>query len=63
MICIVRANRTTRPTLQRVSELLRRSNCPTLGFVLNAVNTRSADYYHYYGYSGNGDYYTEAKVK
>ncbi len=62
MICIVRANRTTRPTLQRVSELLRKSNCPTLGFVLNAVNTNSADYYHYYGYSGKGDYYTEAKV-
>ena len=61
-ICVVRAGVTTRPLLYRVSELLRRSKCHFLGFALNAVQTGSADYYHYYGYHGNGDYYDEAKT-
>jgi capsular exopolysaccharide synthesis family protein len=62
-ICVVRAGKTTRPLLFRVSELLRRSECRFLGFALNAVQTGSADYYHYYGYHGNGDYYNEVKTQ
>jgi capsular exopolysaccharide synthesis family protein len=62
MVCVVRAHVATRPGLLRFSELLRKNKCPILGYVLNAVDTRSADYSHYYGYSGKSDYYTEGNT-
>lgn len=61
LVCIVRAHVATRPGLLRFSDLLRKNHCPVLGYVLNAVNTRSTDYSHYYGYSGNSNYYHEAQ--
>jgi len=52
VVVIVRSGSTTRPALSRVTENLRRNNANLLGFVLNAVNSKSAEYYYTYGYYG-----------
>jgi capsular exopolysaccharide synthesis family protein len=59
VLCVVRSGVTTRPLLSRVSKLLYYKNGPVLGFVLNRIQTASADYSYYYGYSGHSDYYSE----
>jgi capsular exopolysaccharide synthesis family protein len=61
VLCVVRSGVTTRPLLSRVSKLLRRRNGPVVGFVLNRIQTASADYSYYYGYNGRSDYYSEGK--
>jgi len=58
VMVVLRSEATTKPTLVRVAENFRRSQANLLGFVLNAVDTRSAEYYYAYGYYG-GDYYGE----
>jgi len=66
VIVIVRSGSATRPTLLRVTENMIRNKANLLGFVLNAVDTQSSDYYHSYGYyggtySGKGEYYGKDK--
>jgi capsular exopolysaccharide synthesis family protein len=66
VIIVVRSGAATRPTLLRVTESVTRNKANLLGFVLNAVNTESADYYHAYGYyggsyTGKGEYYGKDK--
>ncbi len=66
VIVVVRSGAATRATLLRVTENMLRNKANLLGFVLNAVNTESAEYYHAYGYyggsySGEGNYYGKDK--
>jgi capsular exopolysaccharide synthesis family protein len=58
VMVVLRSEATTKPTVHRVAENFRRSQANLLGFVLNAVDTRSSEYYYAYGYYG-GDYYGE----
>jgi len=52
VVVVLRSGVTTRPTLVRVAEGLQRNRAHLLGFVLNAVDTKSAEYYYAYGYYG-----------
>jgi polysaccharide biosynthesis transport protein len=56
VVMVIRSRVTTRRALARAAEQLQRSNANLIGFVLNAVDTDSAEYYYAYGYYG-GDYY------
>jgi capsular exopolysaccharide synthesis family protein len=56
---VIRSGVTTQPVLARVSEVLNRSAGHVLGLVLNAVDTRSVEYYYSYGYYGGSKYYGE----
>jgi capsular exopolysaccharide synthesis family protein len=56
VLVVVRSGFSTRLTLMRVTELLRRNRAKVLGFVLNDVNTKSSEFYYANGYYGR-DYY------
>lgn len=61
VVIVVRAGRTTKSALRRSRELLAHVNASVLGVVLNGIDVRSPDHYHYY-YSGTkyyGGYYHE----
>ena len=48
---VAQAGVVTRPQLARAAELIERNGMPVIGFVLNRMDTRSADYgYEYYGH-------------
>jgi polysaccharide biosynthesis transport protein len=50
-IWVAQAGVVTRPQLARAAELIERNGMPVIGFVLNRMDTRSADYgYEYYGH-------------
>jgi capsular exopolysaccharide synthesis family protein len=55
VILVVRAGGTSKNALRRSCELLARVNANVLGVVLNAVDLKSPDHYHYY-YSGTKYY-------
>jgi capsular exopolysaccharide synthesis family protein len=59
IIVVIRSGVTTQPVLARVSALLHRGAGHMLGLVLNAVDTRSVEYYYSYGYYGGSKYYGE----
>jgi polysaccharide biosynthesis transport protein len=49
-IWVAQAGVVTRPQLARAAELIERNGMPVIGFVLNRMDTRAADYgYEYYG--------------
>lgn len=58
-MAVIRSGVTTKPVLARVSEMLHRGAGHMLGIVLNAVDTRSVEYYYSYGYYGGSKYYGE----
>jgi capsular exopolysaccharide synthesis family protein len=58
-IIVVRSQKTTRPVLKRVVEVLSHSYGRKLGFVVNGVDTKSVEYYYSYGYYGDNKYYGE----
>jgi capsular exopolysaccharide synthesis family protein len=58
-IVVIRSGTTARTVLARISEWMDRSAGRQLGFVLNAVDTRSVEYYYTYGYYGDSKYYGE----
>ncbi len=60
---VVRSGVTTKPVLAHVSEVLRRRAGHIFGLVLNAVDTRSVEYYYSYGYYGGSKYYGEEDSK
>jgi len=62
-IMVIRSGVTTRPVLARISEFMDRSAGRQLGFVLNAVDTRSAEHYYAYGYYGDSKSYGEEDSK
>ena len=59
VIWVAQAGVVTRPQLDRAAELIERSRMPVIGFVVNRMDTRSADYgYEYYGrYYGETNQY------
>ena len=59
VLWVTRPGVTTRPQLARAAELIERNGMPVIGFVLNRINSRSADYEHGYGYEYRGSYYVE----
>lgn len=58
-ILVIRSGRTTKMALRRASEILLPSPGRKLGVVMNAVDTRSSEYYYSYGYYGDSKYYEE----
>jgi capsular exopolysaccharide synthesis family protein len=58
VIGVIRAGKATRPVVLRLADLLRRRARNTVGLILNAVDTRSAEYYYTYGYYGGDGYYS-----
>jgi succinoglycan biosynthesis transport protein ExoP len=62
-IMVIRSGSTARTVLARISEWMDRSTGRQLGFVLNAVDTRSVEYYYAYGYYGDSKYYGEEDAK
>lgn len=58
-ILVIRSGATTKMVLRRASETLSRSSGHKLGIVINAVDTRSIEYYYSYGYYGDNKYYGE----
>ena len=58
-IVVVRSQKTTRPVLKRVVEVLSHSHGRKLGFVVNGMDTKSVEYYYSYGYYGDNKYYGE----
>jgi capsular exopolysaccharide synthesis family protein len=58
VVVVVRAGSSTRLTLMRTLETLRRNRANVMGFVLNFVDTKSSEYYYAHGYYG-GKYYGE----
>jgi len=58
VIGVVRAGKATRPVVLRLADLMRRRACNTVGLILNAVDTSSAEYYYSYGYYGGDGYYS-----
>jgi len=56
VVVVVRSSKTTRPALVRIVENFRRTQANLLGFVLNAVDTKSAEYYYAHGYYGRDNY-------
>jgi capsular exopolysaccharide synthesis family protein len=63
VVLVVRSGSTTKVVLQRVTENMLRSRSNLLGFVLNAVNTQSVDYYYANGYYYDKGYYGDNKDK
>ena len=51
----------TRPQLARATDLIERNRIPVIGFVVNKIDSRSADYRYGYGYEYLGSYYGEEK--
>ncbi len=50
-VWVAQAGVVTRPQLARAAELIERNRMPVIGFVLNRMDTRAADYgYEYYGH-------------
>ena len=58
-IIVVRSQKTTKPVLKRVVEVLSHSYGRKLGFVVNGMDTKSVEYYYSYGYYGDNKYYGE----
>jgi succinoglycan biosynthesis transport protein ExoP len=58
-IVVIRSQKTTRPVLKRVADVLSHSYGRKLGFVLNRMDTKSVEYYYSYGYYGDNKYYGE----
>jgi succinoglycan biosynthesis transport protein ExoP len=58
VIVVIRWGSTTRSALRRVFENFRRNKAKVMGTVLNAVNTKSSEYYYDSGYYGT-DYASE----
>ena len=56
VVAVVRSGKSTRPTLQRFIENMRRNKTNLLGFVVNGVDTKSPDFYHAFGYYGRVEY-------
>jgi len=59
VIWVTHAGVVTRPHLIRAAELIERNGMPMIGFVVNKINSRSADYRYGYGYEYLGSYYGE----
>ena len=59
VIWVAQAGVVTRPQLARAAELIERNRMPVIGFVVNRMDSRSADYgYEYYGrYYGENNQY------
>lgn len=51
-VLIIRHGKTSKHVVRRARDLLIRSGIHVTGFVLNAVDINSPEYYGYYGYSG-----------
>lgn len=62
-LAIVRAGKTTKPAIARLSRSLAQTKGRILGFVLNGVDTKSAEYYYSYGYYGKSNYYESESKK
>lgn len=58
-VLVARAGLTTRTVVERVTELLKRTGTHFSGFILNAVDTRSIDFFYAYGHDGGGKYHVE----
>ena len=58
-IVVLRSQKTTRMVLKRAVEALSRSHGRKLGFVINGLDTKSAEHYYAYGYYGDNKYYGE----
>ncbi len=54
-LIVIRAGKTTRTVLNSLSTMLEYSGSQAVGLVLNAVDTKSIDYYDAYGHDGGGD--------
>jgi capsular exopolysaccharide synthesis family protein len=61
VMILVRSGFTRRPALVKSAETIGRSNANLLGFIVNAVDTKSAAYYYAYGYYGQ-NYYKKEKA-
>lgn len=60
VLWITRAGAATKPLVERASEIVAKYRLPLIGYVMNGVDIKSADYrYGYYGYSGASGYYDE----
>jgi len=59
VIWVTHAGVVTRPQLARAAEVIERSGMPVIGFVVNRVSSKSADYR--YGYEYYGSYYGEKR--
>jgi Mrp family chromosome partitioning ATPase len=58
VLWMVRAGTASRPYLARAAHLIRRSQMPFIGFVLNGVDSRFDPYYYGgYGYKRYEEYY------
>ena len=53
VLVVVRSEKTTRQSLLRAKEILRKAQAPVIGVVVNGVNVNSPDHYHSYGYYGS----------
>jgi capsular exopolysaccharide synthesis family protein len=58
-VVVLRSQKTTRMVLKRAVEALSRSHGRKLGFVINGLDTKSAEHYYAYGYYGDNKYYGE----
>ena len=61
IIWVSHVNLVTRPQLARAAELIERNGMPVIGFVVNKIDSRSADYRYGYGYEYLGSYYGEER--
>ena len=59
VLWVAQAGVVTRPQLARAAELIERNGMPVIGFVVNRIDSRSADYRYGYGYEYLGSYYGE----
>ena len=55
-LAVIRAGKTTRTVLGGLSTMLEFSGSRAVGLVLNAVDTKSIDYYDAYGHDGGGEH-------
>ena len=55
-LAVIRAGKTTRTVLAGLSTMLEFSGSRAVGVVLNAVDTKSIDYYDAYGHDGGGEH-------
>jgi len=55
-LAVIRAGKTTRTVLTGLSSMLEFSGSRAVGVVLNAVDTKSIDYYDAYGHDGGGEH-------
>jgi capsular exopolysaccharide synthesis family protein len=56
VMIVVRSSFTRRPAMLKSAEQIGRSNANLLGFIVNAVDTKSATYYYSHGYYGQSYY-------